>query len=192
MESEAYHCKIRKLILVTGMPGSGKSVLGRIAREKGIPVINMGDIVREVAKEKGLEVIDANLAAVAAELREKYGREALAVIAYKRACEAGSEVAVIEGLRSLEELDYLRRAVEESFLIAFHASPRTRFERLVARGRGDDPGSFSEFEERDRRELKLGIGSVIALADVMIVNEGVDLEELENIVENVLKRILGG
>lgn len=172
------------------MPGSGKSVFGEAARKVGIPVINMGDIVREIARERGLETTDNNLARIAVELREKYGGAAVAILALEKACRTGSSVVVIEGLRSLEELDFLRSHAREYIVVAFHASPKTRFKRLKVRGRRDDPSSWEEFERRDRRELSFGVGSVIALADVMIVNEDINVEELQHRVEKIIDEIL--
>jgi dephospho-CoA kinase len=57
-------------------------------------------------------------------------------------------------------------------LIAAHSSPEARFQRLSKRKRSDDPEGWSVFHERDLRELSVGQGDVIALADFMIVNEG--------------------
>lgn len=185
-------CPLKKIILVSGLPGSGKSILGKIAAEKGIPVINMGDIIRDIAREKNLEPIDKNLGMIAIEIREKFGRAAVAVLALEKACTTRSPIVVIEGLRSLEEFDYLRSRVQSYALVAFHASPKTRFNRLLSRGRSDDPQTWEEFEIRDRRELNIGIGSVIALADIMIVNENLTVEQLTDLVEKTLENIIRG
>jgi len=185
-------CSIEKLLLVTGLPGSGKSIFGKTASRRGIPVINMGDIVREHARERGLKVTDQNLGTIATELRQKLGKAAIAIIAFEKACQTGRKLAVIEGLRSLEELDYFRGKVPKYVLVAFHASPSTRFKRLLSRGREDDPKTWEEFELRDRRELDFGIGSVIALADIMVVNENITLEQLSAVVENLLESIIEG
>jgi dephospho-CoA kinase len=42
---------------------------------------------------------------------------------------------------------------------------------LKKRGRSDDPRNVSEFRERDKRELRLGIGKVMDTADKRIKNE---------------------
>lgn len=39
-------------ILVAGMPGSGKSIVAEAARELGLPVYTMGDVVREEALKR--------------------------------------------------------------------------------------------------------------------------------------------
>ncbi|MEZ0345926.1 MAG: AAA family ATPase [Infirmifilum sp.] len=185
-------CSVEKAILVTGLPGSGKSIFGSVAAARGIPVINMGDIIRGIARERSLETTDKNLGMIAKEIREKLGNAAVAILALEKACASGSKLVVIEGVRSLEELRYIQEKVSQSVLIAFHSSPRTRFRRLMERGRKDDPKSWEEFKERDHRELSFGIGSVIALADVMIVNENLSITQLSAIVEDALNKILTG
>ena len=38
----------KKLVVgITGMPGSGKSLAVRVAKEKGYDVVVMGDVIRE-------------------------------------------------------------------------------------------------------------------------------------------------
>jgi dephospho-CoA kinase len=56
-------------------------------------------------------------------------------------------------------------------MIAVHAAPKIRFERIMIRGRQDDTRTWEEFRARDRRELRYGIGNTIALADKMLLNE---------------------
>ena len=38
---------------ISGMPGSGKSIVSDLAAEKGAIIVSMGDIVREEAKKRG-------------------------------------------------------------------------------------------------------------------------------------------
>lgn len=73
-------------------------------------------------------------------------------------------------------------------ILGIHASPARRFKLLKERGRPDDPRTFNEFVERDMLELGLGIGSVIALSDVMIVNEDITLDDLRIAVDGLFKK----
>lgn len=181
---------VEKIILVAGMPGSGKGVVSEVAKSLGIPVIIMGDVLREIAISKGLEINDANLGKLALDLRKKIGRHIIALYSLEKAKRLKNDIVLIEGLRNIEEYDYLKQNVKNLVLIAVHASPKTRFERLRKRGRKDDPKTFEDFEARDRRELKMGIGSVIALADIMLVNEDISLDEFRSIVEKQMIEIL--
>ncbi len=69
------------------------------------------------------------------------------------------------------------------------ASPATRFNRLKQRGRSDDPKNREMFDKRDLTELKVGIGSVIALADHILVNEG-SKEDLFSKIDQLLESVL--
>jgi methylmalonyl-CoA mutase cobalamin-binding subunit len=60
---------------------------------------------------------------------------------------------------------------------------------LRERGRDDDPSDWSVFRERDIREISVGLGGVIALSDIMLVNEGT-VDELHELSQNVVKRFL--
>jgi len=63
-------------------------------------------------------------------------------------------------------------------LLAIHASTGTRFDFLQKRGRSDDPQTQEHFEERDNRELGVGISNSIALSDYAISNIGLSKDEL--------------
>ena len=62
--------------------------------------------------------------------------------------------------------------------MAVHASTDTRFNFLQKRGRSDDPQTKEHFEERDNRELGVGISNSIALSDYAISNIGLTKDEL--------------
>jgi dephospho-CoA kinase len=55
--------------------------------------------------------------------------------------------------------------------MAVYASPETRFNRIYRRRRSDDPDGWELFNERDMRELGVGLGDVIAMAEYLIINE---------------------
>ena len=63
-------------------------------------------------------------------------------------------------------------------LLAIHASTDTRFDFLQKRGRSDDPQTKEHFDERDSRELGVGISNSIALSDYAISNIGLTKDEL--------------
>ncbi|MEM0085634.1 MAG: AAA family ATPase [Zestosphaera sp.] len=162
------------LICVTGMPGAGKSeVARRLAKYLNAKLLNMGDFVRSEALKRGLPVNRDNLMKLASELREELGPDIIAKLVLANISE--DSLYVVDGVRSLEEINTFRSRTQV-ILIAVHASPKERFKRLLSRGRKDDPKNYQEFLERDLKELKLGLGNVIAMADLIIVNEGKDIE----------------
>jgi dephospho-CoA kinase len=89
-----------------------------------------------------------------------------------------SNIVVVEGIRSLHELAELKSKFEV-VTVAIHASPERRFQRLLSRNRSDDPKTWEVFQERDNRELDIGLGHVIALAETILCNEGT-ISELQS------------
>lgn len=177
----------QKALCVTGMPGSGKEGLLEAARGRGIPVVRMGDAVREEARRRGLDGTDAAIGGMAAALRKKEGAD---VWARRTLDRVEADAVVIDGVRSPAELETFREAIPDVRVAAVHASPGTRYERLRGRGRSDDRLDEAGYRARDRRELRWGLGQAIAMADYMIVNEG-DPDELRAQCERVLKHALG-
>jgi dephospho-CoA kinase len=160
------------VIGVAGMPGAGKAVIRRSAESLGCSVVIMGDEIREEAKRRGLEPTPENIGRVMIELRKEEGATTVAKRCIPKIEEAKSNIVLVDGIRSLDEVEEFKRHFANFSLIAAHSSPEARFQRLSKRKRSDDPRGWSVFHERDLRELSVGQGDVIALADFMIVNEG--------------------
>lgn len=176
-----------RALAFTGMPGAGKSVAVEVAHELGVPVVRMGDLVWDEVKRRGLPLAHEHVGRVATEMREKYGKGVWAERTAERVLDTDAEQVVIDGVRTEEEVDVLRARLGHDFvLVAIHASPATRLRRIMGRGREDDPEDARDFHARDERELSWGIGRVIALADVMIVNED-DTSRLRERVRDLVK-----
>lgn len=176
-----------KILVTTGMPGSGKEELLRCCEVRGAKVVRMGDIVRDKAEEFGLKLTDANVGGLADEERKRYGMD---IWAKRTIPFVGGDLVVIDGTRGPDEIRAFKKAFGEALkVVAVHSSPKTRFERLKSRSRPDSPTSFAEFETRDHRELDWGLGDAISLADHMIVNEGT-LDELRARVNAFLDDLL--
>ena len=158
------------------MPGAGKSTIAEGLKPRGYDVINMGNAVREEAKKRNVEPTRTNLGKLMLELREKNGPGAVAEL-ISQIESSSSNVILIDGIRSNEEIKVLRKFGSVK-LLAIHASTNTRFEFLQKRGRSDDPQTKEHFEERDNRELGVGISNSIALSDDAISNTGLTKEEL--------------
>jgi dephospho-CoA kinase len=174
---------MNKVLVVTGMPGAGKEEFVKVAQRKGYAIIRMGDVVRQEAERQGVIMDDKGIGGFATSERQVHGPEIWA-----RRCldMLGPGPTVIDGSRSLREMKAFRSALgEDTALVAVHSSPAVRFERLRKRNRSDAPRSIQEFADRDERELGWGLGSLIAMADIMLVNEGT-LEEFHALVDKEL------
>lgn len=169
------------------MPGSGKSLVASALKKLADIVISMGDVIREEALKRGVKLEPCSLMELARTLRRERGPDVIAREVVERIKGTKAKVVVVDGVRSLAEVDRFKD-VGEVYIVAVHSSPRTRFKRLLERGREGDPKTFDEFLYRDLAELELGLGPVIALADVMIVNEGLSVNEL---MDTSLRIVIG-
>jgi len=159
------------------MPGAGKSTIAEGLKSKGYEIINMGNAVRSEAKKINLEPTGSNLGKLMLDLREKNGPGAIAELVKPQIENSKSKVVIIDGIRSSAEIEVLRKFGTVK-LLAIHASTNTRFEFLQQRGRSDDPTTKQNFEERDNRELGVGISNPIALSDDAISNNNFTKEQL--------------
>ena len=175
-----------KLIVTVGMPGSGKDELLAVARSMGLATLKMGDLVREETRRRGLQPTNANVARIASEEREKHGLGIWAQRALPRLTETRM---LVDGCRSDTEVTVFRHNFGDLYVLGIFASPETRHERMSTRGRPDDGVGLQEFYDRDRRELKWGIGNAFALADGMLVNEGT-LDQFRREARTMIERVL--
>ena len=169
------------------MPGAGKSTIANGLKSKNYEIINMGDAVREEAKKRNLEPSGENLGKLMLELREKNGPGAIAELISDKIKNAKSNAIIIDGVRSNEEINELRKMGTVK-LLSVHASTDTRYGFLSNRGRSDDPKNRENFDERDTREIGVGISNSIALADESISNNNLSKTEL---IETAFKIIEG-
>ncbi|MBI5860348.1 MAG: AAA family ATPase [Nitrosarchaeum sp.] len=167
------------------MPGAGKSTIADGLKSKGYDIINMGNAVRTEAKNRNLEPTGYNLGKLMLELREKNGQGAVAELITPQIKNSKSQVIIIDGIRSNTEIEVLRKYGTVKIL-AIHASTSTRFGFLKQRGRSDDPQTKENFEERDNREIGIGISNSIALSDETISNNNLAKNEL---IEHAFKII---
>jgi dephospho-CoA kinase len=184
----------RLIVCLTGMPGAGKSSVASFLKEKGFSVVTMGDVIREEASRQGLEPTDINLGKMMLKLRQDLGPGAVGQIVLQKLAREGegsnsNNAVVIDGIRSIAEVEILKRAGHVR-LLAIHASQDTRLRHLRERGRADAPSDGDEFTGRDKRELSVGVSEAIALANEMISNNDLTLEQLKQRAYDIVKEWL--
>ena len=161
-----------RVIGVVGLPASGKGEFSKIAAARGIPVVVMGDMIRNAVQRAGLEPTDANLGAMATNLRAKQGMDAIAQLCVPEIQGQTAPIVLIDGIRGDAEVTLFRRVFPGFLLIRIDSSFKTRLSRIRTRGRSDDFSSAGELRTRDERELSWGLGNALNDADVHISNEG--------------------
>jgi dephospho-CoA kinase len=172
---------------LAGMPGSGKSLFVDAARELGYAIVVMGDVIRAETTKRGMDLTAHNVGKVMLELRAEGGNTVVASKCIPKIEEQAGDKILVDGLRSLYEVDTFKAHFAKFSVAAVHASPETRFSRLFSRRR-DDPDGWEVFHERDMRELSVGLGNVIAISEQLIVNDN-SAEETKEAVKKALGRI---
>ena len=118
-----------KVIAFVGMPGAGKTEASNVARELDIPVIVMGDVLREEVKKRGLPPTDENIGGVANQLRKEEGMDAIAkrCIPKIEALKGQSDVVVVDGIRGIAEVEAFKKAFDDNFtLVKIDATVRAQ------------------------------------------------------------------
>ncbi len=173
------------IVCLTGMPGAGKSIIAAGLKEKSFEVFNMGDAIRAEAKRRNLEPTGKNLGKLMLELREKNGPGVVAELTQPNITNSSSSIVIIDGVRSNHEIEVFKK-IGTVKLLLIEATSDTRFNFLHERDRSDDPKTRKLFDERDKREIDVGLSGSIASADETISNSNLTKEEL---IEKAYKTI---
>lgn len=194
-----------KYIALVGMRGAGKDVCARfLEKEFGYIIIDLGKIVEEELRKSKLPVTKDTLHEMSIKLRKMDGPAVIVRKAVKKwipwmhvngervlnsTVDFSSFKFVFNGVRSVEEIDYLREKFGKDLcVIGICASPWIRFLRGKKRRRPNiDVMDFKEFLKVDREQLEIfGVGNAVMIADFLILNEGT----LQELYHNLKKIIL--
>ena len=129
---------------------------------------------------------------IAIVLRYEKGPQAIAVDSLpfiKKFLEESPKLVIIDGIRSDAELACFKREFKDVRLITVISSYKTRKKRVESRKRVD-LGTDGDFEEREYRELKFGLGEIITKADYYILNEEISKSEFITQIEKLLEKII--
>jgi dephospho-CoA kinase len=170
------------IVALTGMPGAGKTTVARYLHHTGIPLLIMGDVIREAAENQGLIPTSDNLSNLMIKLRRKNGPGAVAHLIVNKINLMRKEddkfnVVIVDGIRSMAEVVVLKE-IGNVKLLAIHGSILTRYTHVKERQRSDVPSNIIEFDKRDKTEMDVGISNAIALADETISNNNITISQL--------------
>ncbi|SEQ85441.1 AAA family ATPase [Natrinema salaciae] len=177
------------VIGTVGLPGSGKGEAATVAREDGIPVVTMGDVVRQETADRGLDPAKDH-GKVAQALRDENGPAAIAERSLPMIEDRleTHETVLVDGIRSGTEVDVFEEAFNDAFtLVSIEAPFEVRAERIDERGRdvGEADGGES-LAARDERERGFGMDDAMARATVVIENTG-SLEAFHEEIRSIVR-----
>jgi len=165
-----------KVIAAVGKNGTGKDFfLEYIAKKYELPMVSIGDIVRELAAKDGLEQTRENLHKTSQKYMGEFGQTFFPEQIVKKIRESGAPVYLVSGIRPLSDVQFLKEAFGEAFLLVdiVISEDDVRYGRMLARGSARDGNSVEKLREFDAGEEKIfHTSETEKLADITILNDG--------------------
>lgn len=171
------------IICITGLPGAGKSSVGKLLSTMGFRTYELGDVVRGLMKKEGIRLTPESDKEFTVYLKKKYGKAVVVRrLLEKVKLNKVGKVAIV-GVKNKPELDYIKSKSRSPVVtIAVVAPVRLRFQRTRMRGRADAPRTLAEFiKNRDRKEARWGETDTIKNADYIISDTGTMADLKKNV-----------
>ena len=192
---------VKKVVGLTGSIASGKKLVKEALMRKYTAYYSSLSalIMEEAIKKRGLPVNKETKGAFATEMRERYGGEVLARVAWNF-LNKDKELIIIDDIKNPSEIEFLKRASGGNFvLIGVDAPVEKRWkhvEEAHAHGAASlkDPKTMEDFLKLDAAELMSGgphglhVNQCIAMADHVIVNDG-SVEDFKKKIAEVVDKI---
>jgi dephospho-CoA kinase len=188
-----------KIIGISGTNGSGKDTVGQLLAERhNFLFISGSDLLREEAKKRGLPIERDTLSSISAEWRRVEGMGALSARVHKmfEAQKDKYDGMATVSLRHPGEADFIHS--KGGIVIWVDADPKIRYDRIYSRQRTlEDNKTFEEFLAEQEKEMShsgdhatLNMSAVKERADIILTNDGNDIEAFKDQAETALKDFL--
>lgn len=178
----------KKVLLLVGMPGAGKSSCIDHVVESGIPKVYFGGVVVNETLRRYGKTTEEKEKLVREEMRQKDGKAAIAlkIIPEITKLFKKHDRVVADGLYSWTEYKLFKEMYGENAIVVAVTAPRhLRHQRLA--NRPIRPFTKQEANSRDYSEIEfIEKGGPIANADYTLVNDG-DPYDLINKLDQILR-----
>ncbi len=180
----------KKLVIgLVGEIASGKGTAVNYLEEKyQASAFRFSTVLRDVLERLHLEINRQNLQTISLVLRQNFGDNLLAKAIANDAKNANSQLIVIDGIRRLTDLEYLKLLPE--FKLAYiTASPEIRYQRLIKRSENTDDKNktYLQFLKDHQAETELAIPQIGLQAEYLLDNSG-SIEALEKNIDLLIEK----
>ena len=164
------------VLAAVGKNGTGKDFfLEYIAKKYNLPMVSIGDVVRELAAKDGLELTRENLHATSKKYMDAYGQTFFPDQIVKKIKESGAPVYLVSGIRPLSDVLFFKEAFGDEFVLVdiVISDDDVRYQRMLARGSERDGKSVEklrEFDEGEERQFHTSESE--KMANYVIKNDG--------------------
>lgn len=163
------------IIGITGTDGAGKgTVVEYLVAHHGFTHYSSRDFIMEEIRRSGLPETRVQARLTANAMREQFGNDVIVRKAYEKATAEGEDLVVIESIRALAEVEYLK--AQGGILLAIDADPEVRYARVQGRRSETDKVTYEQFLEQEALENNdpnphgMQKAKVMAVADYTIKN----------------------
>ena len=184
---------MHKIIIgLAGEMACGKGTAAKHVEEKyRASSYRFSSMLRDVLKRLYVEEKRENIQKLSTMLRQNFGEDLFAKVMAEDVNKDENEVIVIDGIRRLSDIEYLKKIPEFKF-VYIDADMLNCYKRIIKRGENSDDNNktFKEFEREHLQESELQINDLKNYADFVIDND-VDFnhlyEQIDKIIENCIK-----
>ena len=179
----------RTVVLAVGARCSGKTTFSDyMANYESVRVYEASTVLREIGEETG--VIPSN-STEALEFLSEVGWDSVARKIADYIDKDDSRLSVVTGLRTPEELLFLKRRFPAARIILIDADQRIRFERHIRRARDGTLTDMRAFSREDDKQKEFGTLRIANdIAEITILNDGTR-DQYSKKIEEALDLISG-